>query len=85
MKQFKRFLIAMVVVCAAAFTLVACNEKAKVTFDYNGGSGENYTVETTVDELLAMPEEPVRADMRSTAGKTAMLFGLSRKIRSPAT
>ena len=74
MKQFKRFLIAMVVVCAAAFTLVACNEKAKVTFDYNGGSGENYTVETTVDELLAMPEEPVRAGYAFNGWKNGDVF-----------
>ncbi len=74
MKQFKRFLIAMVVVCAAAFTLVACNEKAKVTFDYNGGSGENYTVETTVDELLAMPEEPVRAGYAFNGWKNGDAF-----------
>lgn len=74
MKQFKRFLIAMVVVCAAVFTLVACNEKAKVTFDYNGGSGENYTVETTVDELLAMPEEPVRAGYAFNGWKNGDAF-----------
>ena len=85
MKQFKRFLIAMVVVCAAAFTLVACNEKAKVTFDYNGGSGENYTVKLRWTNCSLCPKSLSALDMRSTAGKTAMLFGLSRKIRSPAT
>lgn len=61
MAQLKKILIAMLVVCALSFTLVACNEKAKVTFDVNGGTGEAYTVETTKDELLEMPEDPVRS------------------------
>ncbi len=84
MRQLKKILIAVFAVCALSFALVGCNDKAKVTFDVNGGTGENYIVETTKDELLEMPEAPVRSGYVFNGWKNGDSFWVFTKDRVTA-